>query len=262
MKISLILLICSAYQAVEAFQIPTSQRSVLLHPHRAGYYHQPLHMSDIEDNSKPLTRPEIVTTKEEDDDGGGGAATNTINERLMTELQEAADKEKFGARSSMTKKMGLGGFKSDKTDDEQQAAIDAARNLNGVNPAIALAGGAFGLVMAGALWFATLALADFFSMNPVETDVYFVQRSSSVIRNICMGLASLAAGFFGVTGVGIFALGIKVAIGVAKGELDPTPIKKKPGEEIELPNVWDLMMNKKPTRRGGNSNDDNNPFGN
>lgn len=41
--------------------------------------------------------------------------------------------------------------------------------------------------------------------------------------------------------------------GVFTGELDPTPVTK-PGrlkpEEIEIPNVWDLMMNKKPNKRG------------
>lgn len=40
--------------------------------------------------------------------------------------------------------------------------------------------------------------------------------------------------------------------GVFTGELDPTPITK-PGrlksDDIEIPNVWDLMMNKKPNKR-------------
>ena len=55
----------------------------------------------------------------------------------------------------------------------------------------------------------------------------------------------------------------------SKGELDPTPIvKKKDNNQVEMPNVWDLMMNKKPNRQGGrnrigNGADDtnNNPFG-
>ena len=69
-----------------------------------------------------------------------------------------------------------------------------------------------------------------------------------------MGLFSLASGFFGVTGMGIFAMGVRVAYGVAKGELDPTPVTKKSSgggeDEIQLPNAWDLMMGKKPGRRG------------
>ena len=64
-----------------------------------------------------------------------------------------------------------------------------------------------------------------------------------------MGILSLASGFFFVTGLGIFLLGVRVAQGVASGELDPT--RKSVEEEVVLPNVWDLMMmGKKPRRRG------------
>jgi hypothetical protein len=69
------------------------------------------------------------------------------------------------------------------------------------------------------------------------------------MRNVIIAIVSLASGFFGVTGLGIFLLGVRVAYGVATGELDPMPIKKSKQEEIEMPNVWDLMMNKKPGRR-------------
>eukprot|EP00429_Kryptoperidinium_foliaceum_P032529 CAMPEP_0176154810 /NCGR_PEP_ID=MMETSP0120_2-20121206/79092_1 /TAXON_ID=160619 /ORGANISM="Kryptoperidinium foliaceum, Strain CCMP 1326" /LENGTH=148 /DNA_ID=CAMNT_0017491917 /DNA_START=1 /DNA_END=444 /DNA_ORIENTATION=+ len=59
------------------------------------------------------------------------AATNTVNERLMAELQAAEKKEKFGARSTAGKKMGLvdGYGRPRKTDEEIQAAIEAARDL-------------------------------------------------------------------------------------------------------------------------------------
>merc|ERR1740124_129058 len=67
--------------------------------------------------------------------------------------------------------------------------------------------------------------------------------------------------------------GVRVAYGVFTGELDPTPIKRNPiagvgkSEDVVMPNVWDLMMNKKPTRKGGRqgregkSGDSDNPFG-
>jgi Protein of unknown function (DUF3082) len=197
-----------------------------------------------------------------DDEGGDGetrilgplaekAATGTVNERLMTELQQAAEKEKYGARSNMGKKMGLNSFRSSKTDEERQAAIEEARNLNGVNPVIAFAGSLFALAGATGLWFLTQYLAEFFALHPVESDVYFVARVSYVFRNIVMGFVSLASGFFGVTGMGIFLLAVRVAYGVAMGELDPTPIKKaKKGEnEINVSSAWDLMLNKT-TKRG------------
>jgi hypothetical protein len=36
-----------------------------------------------------------------------------------------------------------------------------------------------------------------------------------------VGITTLASGFTGVISIGLFLLGITVAIGVAKGELDP-----------------------------------------
>ena len=193
----------------------------------------------------------------------GAAVTGSINERLMSELQQAADKEKFGAKSSLGEKLGFSGRKRG-TPEQQEAALREARDLNGVDPVVSLLGGIFALAVAGALWYATNELGSFFVLHPVETDVYFVQRLASVFRNVVMGMVSLASGFFGVTGMGIFLMGVRVAIGVAKGELDPTPIATtKDMDKPEMPNVWELMMNKKPTRSGGRSggNNDKNPFG-
>lgn len=195
----------------------------------------------------------------------GAAAINTVNERLLAELKEAQNKERFGARSSAGKKLGLvdGYGRPRKSDEEIQAAIEAARDLNGVNPVVCLLGGIFALAVAGGLWYGTQQLGSFFLLHPVDTEVYFVVRASQVVRNIAMGLISLASGFFGVTGLGIFLLGVRVAYGVTSGELDPTPIKQNQKDKVEMPNVWDLMMGKKPNRRsrGGSSGNDNNPFG-
>ena len=198
--------------------------------------------------------------------GEGKAATKTVNERLMAELAEASDKEKYGARSAMGKKMGLDSFRSTKTDEERATAIQEARDLNGVNPIVTLGGSLFALGMAAGLWFFTQFLAEYFALHPIESDVMFVRRVTYVFRNVVIGLVSLATGFFGVTGAGIFLLGARVAYGVAKGELDPTPLKKnqRAKEEMEMPNVWDLMMNKRPSRRGGRGgfgDDDSDPFG-
>ena len=200
---------------------------------------------------------------------GNAAATNTVNERLLAELKVAENKERFGARSAAGKKLGMvdGYGRPRKSEEEIQAAIAAARDLNGVNPVVCLTGGVFALIAAGGLWYGTQELGTFFALHPVETEVYFVVRASQVVRNVAMGLISLASGFFFVTGLGIFGLGVRVTYGVATGELDPTPIKQnqKVMSGSEMPNVWELMMGKKPNNRrsrgGGGGGNDNNPFG-
>ena len=177
------------------------------------------------------------------------AATGTVNERLLAELKQAAEQEKYGARSKMGQKMGLNSFRSSQTDEERRAATEEARDLNGVNPLIALAGSLFALAGAAGLWLLTQYLAGYFALHPVESDVYFVTRVAAVVRNVVMGFVSLASGFFGVTGLGILMLVVRVAYGVATGELDSTPIKtSKKGDELDVSSVWDFMLNKKSKR--------------
>jgi len=197
---------------------------------------------------------------------GASAMTGTVNERLMAELQQAVETEKYGARSSMGQKMGLAGssssnrgsgrfrpFSSRKTDQERQAAVEEARNLNGVNPVVTLVGSMVALAIAAGLWTLTQWLAEYFALHPIESDLYVVTRVTAVFRNVVMGLVSLASGFFGVTGVGIFLLGVRVAYGVVTGELDPTPIVRKKtatNDEaaVDLGSAWDLMTNKNQKR--------------
>eukprot|EP00584_Thalassiosira_punctigera_P017596 CAMPEP_0172555326 /NCGR_PEP_ID=MMETSP1067-20121228/58357_1 /TAXON_ID=265564 ORGANISM="Thalassiosira punctigera, Strain Tpunct2005C2" /NCGR_SAMPLE_ID=MMETSP1067 /ASSEMBLY_ACC=CAM_ASM_000444 /LENGTH=311 /DNA_ID=CAMNT_0013343841 /DNA_START=33 /DNA_END=968 /DNA_ORIENTATION=+ len=190
------------------------------------------------------------------------AATSTVNERLLSEIQASVEKEKYGSNNSRDY---FKEFQSQKTEEERQRSIEEARDLNGVNPLVCIGGAAFAWACAGALWFFTTYLGVLFTSHPLETDVYFVQRLTQVFRNVVMGLSSLASGFFGVVGIGIFLLGIRVAYGVMTGELDPTPIKKSRSEEIVLPDIWGLMTGKKPNRRGkrglGGSGGDDNPFG-
>jgi len=95
----------------------------------------------------------------------------------------------------------------------------------------------------------TQFLAGVFLSHPVSADApYAFARLAGVFRNAVMGLTSLASGFAFVSGLGVCALGVRVAYGVFTGELDPTPIKKSvlKNDDIELPNVWDLM-----TKKGG-----------
>ena len=203
------------------------------------------------DNSLSVLDPENGERGTGEDGQGGeveNAATNTVNERLLAELQEAKERE-TSSRSQFSKKLGMEAFKSSKTDEERRIAIEEARNLNGVNPLVAFAGAVFALAVAAGLWWLTIFLGGFFASHPVDTDIYAAQRVSQVIRNVAMGLASLASGFFGVTGVGILLLAGRVGYGVATGELDPTPIKKSKKDEFEMPDVWKLMTSSNKRRR-------------
>jgi len=195
------------------------------------------------------------SSKDADDDAvdlNKTAVTNTINERLLAELQGAEETEKFGGKKKeMNPVDGYG--RARKSDAEIKAAIAEARDLNGVNPLVAIAGSFFALGVAVALWVATNKLGGYFASHPPESEVYFVIRSAQVFRNVVMGIISLASGFFGVTGLGILGMGVRVAYGVFTGELDPTPIKSRRGtrESVDVGRMMDLMMNKNSSRRGG-----------
>lgn len=182
------------------------------------------------------------------------AATNTINERLLQELQQQQDTITKGPQSALGKKLGASFVRPRKSEEEIQASIEEARNLNGVNPVVALTASFVAMGIAYGLWTFTNYVGGVFVSHPLETDNYAIQRVASVFRNVVMGMFSLLSGFFGVTGFGVFLLGVRVAYGVVTGELDPTPIKKmKRGgleeDKVEVPNVWDFMTNKKPGRR-------------
>lgn len=210
----------------------------------------PLEPSETTLDSPTNTNDESVAETSE----APKAATNTINERLLSELQQQQETIKRGPKSALGEKYGDAFGRPRKTEEERQAAIEEARNLNGINPVVAITASIAALAIACGIWTFTSFLGEVFVSHPVDTDVYAIQRLASVFRNVIMGLFSLMSGFFGAAGLGVFLLGVRVAYGVLTGELDPTPIKKmKRGgleeDKIEMPNVWDLMMGKKSGRR-------------
>lgn len=222
---------------------------------------------EVNDLSKQIVaasledRSEIILNKPNLDESTFSApdtslSTNTVNSRLQAEIEQARSAEfqpktEFGAK--LAKSFSYG---NRKTDEEREADIAAARDLNGVNPTVTIIASFFAFGLSYCLWFATGWLAEFFFNHPVPLDApYAFTRFAGVIRNLVMGISSLASGFSGFIGLGVFCLGVRVAYGVITGELDPTPIKKKAltgglEDDIALPNAWDLMMGKKPGRKG------------
>ena len=198
------------------------------------------------------------------------AATRTVNQRLLAELQQAAELEASGgggggSNAKGRRRGGPSPFASGKTDAERQAAIEEARDLNGVDPVAAIGGSLVALALAAGLWVLTSTLAENFATHPVESDLYVVQRATAVFRNVVMGLVALATGFFGVTGAGILLLGVRVAYGVAKGELDPTPVRSTKASSSDeggdqWSNAWALMTGQT-GRRGRKRNSDSSSDG-
>ena len=150
--------------------------------------------------ASPTPKTEIVVDKNDSDTASKGAATSTVNERLMQEIQSQSDTQKYGKSDLFAE------FRSKKTEEERRASIEEAKDLNGVNPLVCIGGAAFAWVCAGGLWLFTTYLGVMFASHPVDTDVYFIQRTVGVFRNVVMGLSSLASGFFGVVGFGILKL--------------------------------------------------------
>lgn len=133
-----------------------------------------------------------------------GARIGTVNERMMRELQKTAAP-----------------IRRAPTEVESKIQYEAV-DLNGVQPLVLFASAvAVALVSAGA-WIFTNVMAVQFTENPLETDIYFLQRISSFIRQVVVGTGALGTGIFGVTALGLGALGVRVTMGVVSGELDPS----------------------------------------
>lgn len=203
---------------------------------RRSFTTRPIHSQSVENNDKnsndisddemkrtitaaPIINESIglssitTTSSSSDETTIQTAKTNTVNERLMAELQAASDAEK-GPQTKMGKKFRDNFRYSEKSDEEREAALEAARDLNGVNPTVTILASFFAFGMAYGFWTATQFLGELFLSHPVSDDApYAFARMASVFRNVVMGLSSLASGFSAVSGLGVFLLGSRVAYG-------------------------------------------------
>ena len=220
-----------------------------------GNEFRPSFVTSADTSSTMIEVADAASEEKDDQTTDTRAATRTVNERLLAELEQAAQQEKYGRRSEFSDKLPswfVDSISNQKTDAERQAAIAEARNLNGINPAVTGVASAVALVAAYGLWQATTTVGVFLATHTpgaADTDWYVVARASAVVRNVAVGLTSLAAGFCGVTGLGLALLTGRVAVGVVTGELDPTPLPSANGADgepsIELGQVWNSMQGKK-----------------
>lgn len=168
-------------------------------------------------SAAPLQNDSIEIKKDNTDTTSSinkpSAKTNTVNERLMAELQAATEAEK-GPKTAIGEKLKASFRYTEKTDEERQASLEAARDLNGVNPTVTILASFFAFGMAYGFWIVTQFLGELFLSHPVSADApYAFARMASVFRNVVMGLSSLASGFAAVSGLGVFLLGVRVAYG-------------------------------------------------
>lgn len=140
-------------------------------------------------------------------------ASNTVNARLLDELNNSIATNKNPETKIKALKNIAGFFSSTRTEEERQLALEEAKDLNGVNPFACIAASVVCFVLAAGLWAATNFLTGLFVMHPIQTDIYAIQRFAAVFRNVIVGITSLGAGFSGVTGLGLAALGFRVAYG-------------------------------------------------
>ena len=108
-------------------------------------------------------------------------------------------------------------------DAPQLALPQRTEDLNGINPVTPLVFSTVAIAMSFVAWQISAYLSAHFAIDYVTSEIYPVQRLAIVSRNIVVGISTLASGFSGVVAIGLILLGITVGVGVAKGELDPTP---------------------------------------
>ncbi|CAN0267381.1 unnamed protein product, partial [Pylaiella littoralis] len=143
--------------------------------------------------------------KEEGEGGEKKAQLQTVNARLLAQIEEQG--KGIVIETEESKKI--------KRNEE---------DLNGVNPFYAILGAGGAAAMSFGSWKATLWFAEVYYSKPVEeSDILAVARMTSFIKQAVVGLFALGAGIFGVTAMGMGIMAGIVAVGVAKGELDPSP---------------------------------------
>jgi len=125
--------------------------------------------------------------------------------------------------------------------EDQKRIVTKAQDLNGIDPWTCVLGSVPVAGLSYGFWTLTGAAAEWFVTHPIESDFYPVQRLGIAFQTAVVGLSSLAAGIFGFTALGIFLLGLRVFVGIAKGELDPNKVTTTPQRQTTAEKVRDIM---------------------
>jgi hypothetical protein len=191
-----------------------------------------LNMPEENDGPKISVREKVEGTQVKDGVRKSGYESSTQSTAFNTDRLFMDDEDK--KRSDAQKATGSATF-GGMTIDSLQARMqdspyraqswdelpDQKEDLNGINPVTTIAFSVLPMGMSYGLIQLTTWLSEHFAIDQIDSPIYPIQRGAVVARNLVVGITSLATGFTGVVGLGLLAMGIAVAVGVAKGELDP-----------------------------------------
>jgi hypothetical protein len=120
-----------------------------------------------------------------------GATMGTVNDKLLAEIEEAKK-----------------GFRVEAPQVDEREDVD----ISDVNPIQSVLSGVAALATAYVFWLAVGFAANSFAEHPVDSDIYAIQRISTVMRTVVLGLGTLLTGITAFAGVGLLALGGKVVL--------------------------------------------------
>jgi hypothetical protein len=103
--------------------------------------------------------------------------------------------------------------------EESGGSVDSGSKLPG--PWRCLLGAVVAGVLAIALYTMTASIAHSFATKPIHSDNYIVHRISAAVRTLVIGMSALGTGVFGFASLGLFGLGIQLAIQRLKGQSVP-----------------------------------------
>ena len=115
----------------------------------------------------------------------------TINDKLLAEIEEAKK-----------------GFRVEAPQVDEREDVD----ISDVNPVQSVLSGVAALATAYVFWLAVGFAAESFAEHPVDSEIYAIQRISTVMRTVVLGLGTLLTGITAFAGVGLLALGGKVVM--------------------------------------------------
>ena len=137
----------------------------------------------------------------------GAARMNTVNAKLLADIEKSKSQ-----------------FRVEAPQVEEREDVD----VSDVSPVRAVLSGVAALGAAYVFWLGVGFTSDAFDAKPLESEFYPVMRISMIMRTVVLGAGTLLTGITGFAGVGLIALGAKVAVA-------PDAQIRDDGDDVVLP---------------------------